>query len=147
MRAGSAGSDAGGRRPPRVGASLGAARVCHLAVERLRGLGAPVTGADGTIGVTVSKTLTAYTCSACGHQSPKWMGRCTECGEWNSLVEEVVRAAPGRRKAASRAQVRPLSEVTSERSARIPTGLDELDRVLGGGLVPGSLVLVGGEPG
>ena len=95
----------------------------------------------------MSKTLTAYTCSSCGHQSPKWMGRCTECGEWNTLVEEVVRAAPGRRQAAARAEVRPLSEVPTDRAARIPTGLGELDRVLGGGLVPGSLVLVGGEPG
>jgi DNA repair protein RadA/Sms len=75
------------------------------------------------------------------------MGRCTECGEWNTLVEEVVRAAPGRRQAAARAEVRPLSEVPTDRAARIPTGLGELDRVLGGGLVPGSLVLVGGEPG
>ena len=97
--------------------------------------------------ITVSKTLTAYTCSSCGHQTPKWMGRCTECGEWNTLVEEVVRAAPGRRPAAVRAEVRPLSEVPADRATRIPTGLGELDRVLGGGLVPGSLVLVGGEPG
>ena len=95
----------------------------------------------------MSKTLTAYTCSSCGHQTPKWMGRCTECGEWNTLVEEVVRAAPGRRPSAVRAEVRPLSEVPADRAARIPTGLGELDRVLGGGLVPGSLVLVGGEPG
>ena len=95
----------------------------------------------------MSKTLTAYTCSSCGHQTPKWMGRCTECGEWNTLVEEVVRAAPGRRPAAVRAEVRPLSEVPADRATRIPTGLGELDRVLGGGLVPGSLVLVGGEPG
>jgi len=95
----------------------------------------------------MSKTLTAYTCSSCGHQSPKWMGRCTECGEWNTLVEEVVRAAPGRRTAVLRAEVLPLSEVPADRANRIPTGLGELDRVLGGGLVPGSLVLVGGEPG
>ena len=95
----------------------------------------------------MSKTLTAYTCSSCDHQSPKWMGRCTECGEWNTLVEEVVRAAPGRRTAVLRAEVLPLSEVPADRANRIPTGLGELDRVLGGGLVPGAVVLVAGEPG
>jgi DNA repair protein RadA/Sms len=96
----------------------------------------------------VSKTLTAYTCSSCGHQSPKWMGRCTECGEWNTLVEEVAeRKGPAARRRATPPPVRVLSEVPLADSARIGTGIGELDRVLGGGLVPGSLVLIGGEPG
>ena len=95
----------------------------------------------------MARTLTAYTCSQCGYESPKWLGRCAGCGEWNSLVEEVVSRAPARNRPPAGRQPRPLSEVALSDSARISTGLGELDRVLGGGLVPGSLVLVGGEPG
>jgi DNA repair protein RadA/Sms len=94
----------------------------------------------------VAKTLTAYTCSACGHQEPKWLGRCPGCGEWNSLIEEVTQRKPQARSVTA-PKVAPLSDVPTERTTRISTGLGELDRVLGGGLVPGSLVLVGGEPG
>jgi DNA repair protein RadA/Sms len=94
----------------------------------------------------MARTVTAYTCTACGYASPKWLGRCAGCGEWNTLVEEVVERAARGRPPAGR-QVRPLAEVALADAARIGTGLPELDRVLGGGLVPGSLVLIGGEPG
>ena len=95
----------------------------------------------------MARTLTAYTCSSCGHQSPKWLGRCPACGEWNTLVEEVVERSQTRKPARAAVAPIPLSQVSADRAVRIPTGLTELDRVLGGGLVPGSLVLVGGEPG
>jgi DNA repair protein RadA/Sms len=97
------------------------------------------------------KSATVFACSACGHQSPKWHGRCPGCGEWNTLVEE---ARPGR--AAGRAATKrsagalrpvPLREVRAPAVERMRTGIGELDRVLGGGVVPGSLVLIGGAPG
>src|SRR5690349_11461577 len=97
----------------------------------------------------MARTVTAYSCTACGYASPKWLGRCAGCGEWNTLVEEVVErggnGARGRPPAGR--QPRPLADVALTDAARIATGLPELDRVLGGGLVPGSLVLIGGEPG
>jgi DNA repair protein RadA/Sms len=97
----------------------------------------------------MSRTVTAFTCSACGFESPRWLGRCTACGEWNTLVEEVrERAAKGPARASRpAARARPLAEIDGTASTRIPTGSAEFDRVLGGGLVSGSLVLVGGEPG
>ena len=94
----------------------------------------------------MARTMTAFTCSQCGYESPKWLGRCAGCGEWNTLVEEVVQRATRTRPPAGR-RVRALADVARADSQRISTGLPELDRVLGGGLVPGSLVLVGGEPG
>ena len=97
---------------------------------------------------------TVYACTECGAQSPKWAGQCGDCGAWNSLQETV--AAP-LAKADSRfggyaggvdaAAIRNLSDVVAQDTQRIPTGLDELDRVLGGGLVTGSVVLIGGDPG
>jgi DNA repair protein RadA/Sms len=87
-----------------------------------------------------------YTCTSCGYQSPKWLGRCAGCDEWNTLVEEVVERTPRRRPPVGR-EARPLADVALADAGRIGTGLGELDRVLGGGLVPGSLVLIGGEPG
>ncbi len=105
----------------------------------------------------MARQATIFSCSACGASSPKWHGRCPGCGEWNSLVEEraPARAAGGRVPAvgasgAGRAGVvRPvrLREVAAERAPRLQTAIGELDRVLGGGLVPGSLVLLGGSPG
>lgn len=79
--------------------------------------------------------------------SSKWLGRCPECGEWNSLVEEVARAAQPAGAVSSRERPRPIVEVVVDDAPRLTTGLRELDRVLGGGLVPGSLVLLGGDPG
>src|SRR5215208_3293131 len=105
----------------------------------------------------MARSATVFSCSACGHESPKWHGRCPGCGEWNSFVEEA-RPAPsarvgtaganGARRAAGRAlNPVPLAEVQAPAVARLSTGIGELDRVLGGGLVPGSLVLIGGSPG
>src|SRR5260370_27960950 len=94
---------------------------------------------------------TIFVCQSCGHQSGKWLGKCPECGEWNSLVEERVRQT---RKAGGRNGFR-LRDVTavayrdieSQDDARVSSGVTEFDRVLGGGIVPGTLVLIGGDPG
>jgi DNA repair protein RadA/Sms len=98
------------------------------------------------------RSASKFICQQCGYESVKWMGRCPDCGEWNSLVETVTQ--PSGRAAnksglarAGQATPTPLSQVETIGDARRSTGSQELDRVLGGGLVPGSLVLVGGEPG
>ena len=98
---------------------------------------------------------TIFVCQECGSQSPKWLGRCGDCNAWNSFVEERPQDAavapdggPHRYALAGAANTARLySEITLEEHARITTGIDEFDRVLGGGIVPGSLVLLGGEPG
>lgn len=97
-----------------------------------------------------SRVKTVYCCQSCGYESPKWLGRCPECGAWNSLAEEVRAPAPqwvGARGAAGGAEPVPLTEVSLAAQERAVSGLAELDRVLGGGIVPGSVVLVGGDPG
>src|SRR5919204_6466058 len=97
----------------------------------------------------MARPLTVHVCSACGHQEARWHGQCPGCGEWNSMVEERP-AAPARTPGARRpAGITPVSlrDVAAERVARLATGIVELDRVLGGGIVPGSLVLLGGSPG
>src|SRR4051794_24639800 len=97
----------------------------------------------------MARSATTHVCSACGHASARWHGRCPGCDAWNTLVEERV-AAPARgRGGAGAAPGRPvrLADVSTERVPRLRTGIGELDRVLGGGLVPGSLVLLGGSPG
>jgi DNA repair protein RadA/Sms len=86
-----------------------------------------------------------YACSACGYTTGKWLGRCSACGEWGSLVEE--RTGPAGASAAERRPLLRLVEVEAADAERISTGVPELDRVLGGGLVPASLVLVSGDPG
>lgn len=97
------------------------------------------------------KTKTVWFCRSCGNESPKWMGRCPACGEWNTMVEETV--ATGRKPAAAERvpgagrKPMPLSEIDSSVENRISLNNDEVDRILGGGLVEGSLVLIGGEPG
>ena len=94
-----------------------------------------------------------FVCQACGAQAAKWMGRCAECGAWNTLVEEAVAApdaGPGVHRYgrfSTTATATLYAEVEPARGGRISTGIDEFDRVLGGGVVPGSLVLLGGEPG
>jgi len=97
------------------------------------------------------RTRAVYVCGGCGHQEAKWLGKCPACGEWNSFAEEVAREAPPRAGAAGAADGQapvPLAGVAEARPQdRLRSGLAELDRVLGGGLVPGSLVLFGGEPG
>ena len=93
-----------------------------------------------------------FFCQECGYESAKWMGQCPACKEWNTFVEETVDkksiSSSGKVKKESKAsQVLPLSAVKSEKEERIVTGIAEFDRVLGGGIVRGSLVLVGGDPG
>ena len=104
------------------------------------------------------KIKTVYVCTNCGEVSPRWLGRCPSCGEWNTLAEDVVRETP-RSKSSGSAQVRTLSGASraaaarlseisaADRESRIRVGISELDRVLGGGIVIGSVVLLGGEPG
>src|SRR5688500_4644382 len=92
------------------------------------------------------KATPLFVCQSCGSSAPKWLGRCPECGEWNSYVEQVTRVAlPAVSAGAPRAT--RLSDVQPRAEGRIETGLPGLDRVLGGGLVAGSVVLLGGEPG
>ncbi len=131
----------------------------------------------------MAKSTTRYVCQACGASSPKWLGRCADCGEWNSLVEEAVRAAPTSLAAtiarggafsgmvggpaptsdgdggggnplggisymgASHSRPRSITEVEAIIHQRDSTGIGEFDRTLGGGVVPGSLILIGGDPG
>ncbi|HHU85790.1 MAG: DNA repair protein RadA [Pelotomaculaceae bacterium] len=89
-----------------------------------------------------------YNCQECGHQSTRWFGRCPGCGAWNSLVEEINQPAGAAATAGTGGQLPlPVTEVPALAEDRFPTELAELDRVLGGGIVPGSLILVGGDPG
>jgi DNA repair protein RadA/Sms len=92
-----------------------------------------------------------YCCQACGYQTPKWMGRCPDCGSWDSIVEERAAAGPFRNAAripiAQQTAPVPIDTIELEQENRLLTGIREFDRVLGGGLVPGTLVLVGGDPG
>ena len=95
------------------------------------------------------KLKALFVCQQCGHQAIRWVGRCPSCGAWNALVEEVVEDAPRSAGILTEESVTPtpLAEVALDETARMPTGIGELDRVLGGGMVPGSVTLVGGEPG
>lgn len=97
------------------------------------------------------KSTTKFVCQQCGFESAKWMGRCTDCGEWNSMVEMVIapRPASAERAAGPMISVAPIAapDVSALAEDRRATGSPELDRTLGGGLMPGSLVLLGGEPG
>src|SRR5271166_6380372 len=123
----------------------------------------------------MTRARTVHVCSECGAEAPRWAGRCASCGEWNTLAEQVIgpilagAAAPGSggrsgrlsgRQLAAQAMTEHgtrtgsagdsavlLSEIDPQLSAPLPTGVAELDRVLGGGLVPGSVTLLGGEPG
>src|SRR6266487_3084524 len=95
----------------------------------------------------MAKVRAQYVCQKCGLTSAKWLGRCPECGEWNSLVEELVAGARPAGALRSGERPVPISEVVVDETPRMASGVDELDRVLGGGLVAGSLVLLGGDPG
>ena len=96
----------------------------------------------------MAKTKTVYSCTECGGVSPKWQGQCPHCTAWNTLIETVVEASKPRYQAlAASSKVQMLGEVEGTEASRIPTTLAELDRVLGGGLVPGGVVLIGGDPG
>ncbi len=94
----------------------------------------------------MAKVTVQFTCAECGTTSGRWLGKCPGCGAFGSLVEEL-HGSTGERPAAVALKPVPIGSVAAEESARISSGVPELDRVLGGGLVPGSLVLVGGEPG
>ncbi len=95
------------------------------------------------------RTKTVYACTECGGQSPKWQGQCPSCGAWNTLVESLAAPLPTRFEnvAGTRSAITKLSAVEARATQRIPTGLEEFDRVLGGGLVPGGVILLGGDPG
>ena len=95
------------------------------------------------------KTSTVYFCQSCGYESPKWMGQCPGCREWNTFVEETVEKKSAAKAHERRAAGGPvcLSSIETKDEDRVTTRMQELDRVLGGGIVPGSLVLVGGDPG
>lgn len=98
----------------------------------------------------MAKSKTQYVCQACGAAYPKWMGQCLDCNAWNTLVEErveIVKTKSATHYAGEASDVVSLNEVTVREYARIPLGMTELDRVLGGGLVPGSVTLIGGDPG
>ena len=97
------------------------------------------------------KKETLFVCQNCGHSTGKWLGKCPECGEWNSLVEE--KSQPARRSGARNGfklrdvSAVPFIDIEPQDDVRIPSGVTEFDRVLGGGIVPGTLVLIGGDPG
>jgi DNA repair protein RadA/Sms len=95
----------------------------------------------------MARTATRFTCTACGEALPKWEGRCPACAAWGSVQEERATLSPRGREPAPTVPVVALADVSADEAERIPSGIGELDRVLGGGIVPGSLVLLGGEPG
>ena len=101
----------------------------------------------------MAKKKTAFFCQNCGTQSPKWVGKCTSCGEWNTFVEEVLSTSEDQgweaEKSTKQSKSKPvaLDDIEISHDQRLKTNDQELDRVLGGGMVSGSLVLIGGEPG
>ncbi len=97
-----------------------------------------------------AKITTEFVCSECGASSPRWLGRCPACGKFNTMVEEAVRPAEPQKQTKSSVlggRAKPLSQITYERYNRVSSGISEFDTVLGGGIVAGSLVLLGGDPG
>src|SRR5688572_28960209 len=103
----------------------------------------------------MARSTSVYVCQSCGNEAHTWSGRCNGCGEWNTLVEQrrepagsgASRSGRGRPASGMAAKPMALRDVSAPKLARLLTGIDELDRVLGGGLVPGSIVLLGGSPG
>ncbi len=97
----------------------------------------------------MSKLKTIFVCQNCGAQSPKWLGRCLDCGEWNSYAEETVEPQYSRLLQPNNfyAKLQALTDIQSDEGSHIAIGIRELDRVLGGGYVPGSVILIGGDPG
>ncbi len=100
-------------------------------------------------GFFVAKLKSKYVCQECGYETPKWMGKCPACNEWNTLVEEIYEknSKVNISKEYSETKIKKLIDVKIEEEERVSTGVDELNRVLGGGVVKGSLILVGGDPG
>ena len=99
----------------------------------------------------MAKTKTVFYCTECGNETPKWQGRCSACGAWNTITEHIEKPLPVGRAHSAPVGIshhpQKLCDVSSEDELRFSTGMGELDRVLGGGAVAGSLVLVGGAPG
>src|SRR5262245_20429412 len=96
------------------------------------------------------KAKTSFSCQACGHQSPRWLGRCPDCGGWNTMKEERLAATGKGRPAAiktAQAQATAIAQIETVGEDRRLTRIGEFDRVLGGGVIPGSVVLIGGDPG
>ena len=101
----------------------------------------------------MAKSKTAYVCQNCGYESAKWYGKCPECGQWNTMEEQLKSPAPMGGKAAQAApvvtnlEVSTIDAISSAEENRFHTDLSELDRVLGGGIVKGSVIMLSGEPG
>ena len=105
----------------------------------------------------MAKVKTVWYCTSCGNEYPKWMGQCPACGEWNTMVEEPKSVSAGKAAASSGsrayistdkdARPQPLSEISMSEESRFSIGIEEVDRILGGGMVKGSMILIGGEPG
>jgi DNA repair protein RadA/Sms len=98
----------------------------------------------------MAKTKTVFVCQSCGTESPKWIGKCNSCSEWNTYVEQVIHKSPARRFEADpsrRSVPEKITDVHSDKLQRYDTRNNEFNRVLGGGMVPGSIILIGGEPG
>ncbi len=97
----------------------------------------------------MAKKRTIFVCQECGNTSPKWMGKCADCDSWNSFVEQLDVSAQTMRQKVERthSNPQPITQITASEEERLKTGVEEFDRVLGGGLVPGSVVLIGGDPG
>jgi len=99
----------------------------------------------------MAKSKTVFVCNECGYESAKWLGKCPACGEWNSFFEQKIAKENsnsfGGSKQIKEVTPKKLNDVVGKEETRIKTGIGELDRVLGGGIVKGSLILVGGEPG
>ncbi|HMX15878.1 MAG TPA: ATPase domain-containing protein, partial [Rhodocyclaceae bacterium] len=97
----------------------------------------------------MAKAKSIYTCTECGATNPKWQGQCPGCGQWNTLVETVAESAAPNRFAplAAAGKLQRLADIKPREEPRLPTGIEEFDRVLGGGLVAGGVVLIGGDPG
>lgn len=97
----------------------------------------------------MGRQKTKYVCKECGYETPRWLGKCPSCGMWGSLIEEVIPEKPSGRSddASVGSKPCPITELESAGNSRITSGITELDRVLGGGIVPGALVLIGGDPG
>ena len=101
----------------------------------------------------MAKKKTLFECQACGFQSPRWMGKCTSCGEWESMVEltsdqiKFLKETSSTSSTSIQSKAMPITEVNEDNITRFTSGSKELDLVLGGGIVPGSLTLIGGSPG
>ena len=97
----------------------------------------------------MSKSRIKYICTSCGYESLRWLGKCPECDSWNSFSEELVeiskrKSVPG---AKQKSSIYKINEISATEEDRVKTGIKEFDRVLGGGIMPGSVILLGGDPG